>query len=55
VESPKRDPPRRLETRIKRGFPHPNNDGDGGLTASDKAQPRATRGLLQIPAQNRFS
>jgi hypothetical protein len=33
-------PSRRLETRIKRGFPHSHSDGDGGQPGSDEAQPR---------------
>jgi hypothetical protein len=31
--------PRRVETRIKRGFPHFHSDDGGGLPGSDKAQP----------------
>ena len=37
---PQLDIPRRLETRIKRGFPHSHSNGDGGLLGSDKAKPR---------------
>jgi uncharacterized BrkB/YihY/UPF0761 family membrane protein len=46
VGSRKQDLPRRLETRIKRGFPHSHSDGDGGLAGSYKTQHRIKSGPL---------
>ena len=46
-------PPRRLETRTERGFPHFHSDHGGWTPIRQEDEPRQNLGLRQIPAQNR--